>query len=129
MVGLTQSTNFPVTSSALQPTFPGGSPANEGFLARVTAASGNPVTLAYSTYLGVPNDLYGYISGTNIVAVAVDGMFNAYVAGDSDNNFLAGIAGAPTNYGGAADAIVARIDTSKSRASSLGYANYIGGTA
>ena len=131
VAGQTYSLHFPTTASALQQVDPVASQAAEGFLAKLTAASTvGPVaaTLGYSTYLAAPTSLTA-ISGVNISSVTADSAGIAYVAGEAAINFLSGVTGAPTNYGGAGDAIIAAIDTTKSGASSLLYADYLGGSA
>ncbi|MGD0290318.1 MAG: SBBP repeat-containing protein [Candidatus Binataceae bacterium] len=124
VAGLADSPDFPTTASAYQPNDPSTQPANEGFVAKLSV-SGELVGLAYSTYLGAPNNPPAAISGANLLGIAADSSGNAYVTGDADENF-------PTTtgpaYGGSGDAVVARIDTTKSGAASLVYARYLGGS-
>ncbi len=68
IAGVTPSTNFPVTSGALQAANNGGS---DAFVAKIAAAG---TSLAYSTYLG--GTLFDQANG-----IAVDSSGDAYVAG------------------------------------------------
>ena len=71
VTGVTYSSNFPVTSSALQSTYAG---AGDAFLAKVNTTARGSASLLYSTYLGGS----GLDQGNG---VAVDASGNAYVAG------------------------------------------------
>ena len=73
VAGLTLSSDFPITSGALQSTFAGGNGTTEsdGFYARLSADGG---TLQYSTYLGGSGSDYA-------TGVAVDAAGNAYAVG------------------------------------------------
>jgi uncharacterized protein (TIGR03437 family) len=81
-------------------------------------------TLAYSTYLGGPN---------NEVArgIGVDGAGNVYVAGDTQSNNLPTVSAVQPNFGGSAavnsfgDAFIAKF----SPAGTLLYLTYLGGSA
>ena len=70
VTGATLSTDFPVTSDALQPKFGGG--IYDGFLARFNSSGG----LEYATYLGGP-------SYDALTAIAFDASGNIYLAGES----------------------------------------------
>jgi uncharacterized protein (TIGR03437 family) len=70
VTGSTLSTDFPVTSDALQPKFGGG--IYDGFLARFNPSGG----LDYATYIGGP-------SYDTLVAIAFDPSANSYLAGES----------------------------------------------
>ncbi len=129
VAGQTYSLHFPTTGNALQQSDPVASETPEGFLTKLTPASAGSITLAYSTYLAAVNNPPTQISGANIASVAADSAGIAYVAGEADPNFLSGLPGAPTNYAGAEDAIIAAIDTTKSGVNSLVYATYLGGSA
>jgi Beta-propeller repeat/Cep192 domain 4 len=116
VTGLTYSSNFPVTASALQGTSGG---AGDAFFAKVnTDGSGLP-SLLYSTYLGGS----GIDQGN---AVAVDSTGLAYVAG------VTGSATLPfTTTGtldGPADVFAAKLDATQIGASSLLYFRYFGGS-
>lgn len=81
VTGATLSTDFPVTSDALQPKFGGG--LYDGFLARFNPSGG----LDYATYLGG--------AGYDILAAAAfDSSGNIYLAGESDGLSQAASAGA-----------------------------------
>ena len=70
ITGLTTTTDFPVTSGAFAPTFPGSGLSDVGFVSKVTSSGG----LGYSTYLG---GLYASF----LNAIAVDSSGAAYVTG------------------------------------------------
>jgi uncharacterized protein (TIGR03437 family) len=81
VTGSTLSTDFPVTSDALQPKFGGG--IYDGYLARFNPNGG----LEYATYLGGP----GY---DTLVAIAFDPSGNVYLAGETAGLSQAASAGA-----------------------------------
>ncbi|MGH9410781.1 MAG: SBBP repeat-containing protein [Vicinamibacterales bacterium] len=77
LAGTTYSTDFPVTSGALQATFHGGSDSPpDGFYARLSADGS---ALQYATYLGGSD--YDMANG-----VAVDSAGNAYVVGQTGSD-------------------------------------------
>ncbi|MFP2910958.1 SBBP repeat-containing protein [Pyxidicoccus sp. 3LFB2] len=94
VAGDTESSNFPVTSSAFQPTYRGGT---DAFMTQVRP-SGN--AFSYSTYLGGSGvDVWGRI--------ALDASLKVYVTGTTFSNDF------PTNvygYGGSADAFITRFN-------------------
>lgn len=89
VVGATFSPDFPVTSSAMQPTYGGGF--GDGFVARVSPTG----ALAYSTYLGGSD--YDEID-----AITLDSSGNLYLTGSSHGFSRPASAGAfqPTVSGG-----------------------------
>jgi hypothetical protein len=102
VTGETNSSDFPTTVGALQPTFGGGF--SDAF---VTTLDPTGSALVYSTYLGG--------SGTPIkqdtgFGIAVDTAGNAYVTGETSSSDFPTTAGAfqPT-FGGTSDAFVAKI--------------------
>ena len=118
--GYTASTDFPVTAgNAYQATYASGASAN-GF---VTKLSYDGQSLLYSTYLG----------GTTAdwaISIAADANQNAYIAGFATSgnfpvtaNALQSTLGTPNGNG-----FVARIDTTKTGASSLVYSTFLGGS-
>jgi YVTN family beta-propeller protein len=115
VTGYTSSTNFPVTSGAMQTTNAGG---YDGFVAKINLGG---TALGYSTYLGG--------SGTDVaVGLAVDSSGNAYVAGATSSSNFPGMSSSSVqsaNGGGASDAFVAELNPA---GSALVYATYLGGS-
>jgi pimeloyl-ACP methyl ester carboxylesterase len=97
VTGWTQSTNFPTTPGAFQPSFGGDT---DAYVVKLNAAGS---ALVYSTYLG--GSLYDQGYG-----IAVDATGNAYVTGDTTSiDFPTTPGSFQTSYGGARDAFVAKI--------------------
>ncbi len=121
VVGFTTSTNFPVRN-AIQPTYAGGAcpaasfyyPCGDAFVAKLNATGS---ALVFSTYLGGSGDETGR-------AIAVDGVGNAYVTGQTPStNF-------PVTAGAFQGSIRGRIDAYVSKFSPEGrllYSTYLGG--
>lgn len=106
---------FPITASAFQPTYGGGT--TDGFVAKISATG---TTVQYSSYLGGDDEEVGY-------GIVVDSNANAYLTGLTySTNFPAVNALQPT-YGGAGDAFLAKVNTNGSGPSSLLYSTYLGG--
>ncbi|MDM8530340.1 SBBP repeat-containing protein, partial [Anaerolineales bacterium HSG25] len=80
----------------------------------------DPVTLAYSTYLGGSGDDMGY-------GIAVDGSGNVYITGETASTNFPTTAGAKdeTYLGGTEDAFVTKLNTD---GSALSYSTYLGGS-
>lgn len=122
IVGLTTSTDFPVTANAFQTSLATGAASN-AFLSKL---SPDGQSLLYSTYLGGGGTDYGF-------GIAVDGNENAYLTGETTS-------GSPTPFPTTSTAFqstlnspygngfVSRIDTRASGASSLVYSTFLGGT-
>ncbi|HKN60766.1 MAG TPA: choice-of-anchor D domain-containing protein, partial [Candidatus Acidoferrales bacterium] len=119
IVGTATSSNFP-TVNAFQSNLDG---TQDAFIARVDTVNS---VLVYSTYLGEGAD-----DGDTGNCIAVDANFNVYVGGHTYDQFFPVTAGAfETTFPAAANdytGFVARFDTSKSGASSLIYATFLGG--
>ena len=117
IVGSTISSNFPVTSGALQGSIGGGGKF-DGFLAKLDR-SGRSVD--YATYIGG--------SGTDEVnAVAVDAAGEAFIAGDTNsiNIFPAASSAVQPNFaGGSSDGFVAEVNAA---GNTYIYATYLGGS-
>ncbi len=111
VTGETSSTNFPVLG-AVQSSFGGG--AGDLFL---TKLNGNGQTLAYSTYLGGSGEDYG-------AGIAVDAGNNAYVTGGTASIDFPLLHAFQTSNQGAANAIVAAVD---STGGTLLFSSYLGG--
>jgi hypothetical protein len=117
VAGFIDSTNFPVTTGALQPVFGGGY--SDAFVAQLSADGS---TLAYATYLGGNGS-------DGATGIAVDGQGRAYVAGSTfSTDFpVTGSAFQPvlsSNGGYSGDAFVAQLSVD---GSSLIYSTYLGG--
>jgi hypothetical protein len=126
VAGLTQSTDFPVTSGAIQTTCgtdqkcnaASGSAFDDAFITAISP--GNAPTFIYSTYLGGENT-------DDAFAIAVDSNKNAYVTGQTfsskfpTKNPLTGIANASSTQ----KIFVASLNSS---GTSLNYSTYLGGS-
>jgi hypothetical protein len=123
ITGKTNSTDFPVTSSAFQSTLKGTF--GNGFVSRVDTTTANH--LVYSTYLGGTATSGAGDSGSGI---ALDPSFNVYVTGNTNTSDFPVTSGvlqsAPKNTN--KTTFVARLDTTKSNAASLIYSTYLGGS-
>ena len=114
VTGTTQSNNFPVTMTALQTIYGGGS--SDAF---VTKLNPTGTALAYSTYLGGSGDDSGG-------SIALDGNDNAYITGQTDSsgaNVFSVNATQPA-IGGLFDAFVSEINSSGTQ---LVFSTYLGG--
>lgn len=84
LAGYTLSTDFPVTGSAFQRQFKGGTVTGDGFVVEFASRG---AFLAYSTYLGGTGD-------DQVWGLAVDSTFNAYVSGYTASDDFPTTAGA-----------------------------------
>ncbi|HKQ73839.1 MAG TPA: SBBP repeat-containing protein [Blastocatellia bacterium] len=111
ITGHTFSTNYPITSNALQDTSRGNA---DAFVTQINA-SGDVID--YSTYLGGDQGDFGR-------GIAVDSNLNVYITGrTASTNFPTNGAVQLSNRGGL-DAFVAKLDTGSSQ---LVYSTYLGG--
>jgi Abnormal spindle-like microcephaly-assoc'd, ASPM-SPD-2-Hydin/Beta-propeller repeat len=112
--GYTASTDFPVTSGALDTSYNGGT--SDSFIAKLNSSGS---TLIYSTYLGGSGWEYEF-------ALFVDASVNAYVTGyTSSSNFPTTSGAYDTSFnGGTSDAFVVKINSS---GTTLLYSTYLGG--
>jgi uncharacterized repeat protein (TIGR01451 family) len=105
VTGVTTSANFPVTKSAFQKTYPGGTcsggePCNSGFVTMMVA---DGKSLFYSTYLGGQGD-------DEPKKIFIDPAWNAYVAGGTSSANFPTTAGAfQRTLSGMSDAFVSKI--------------------
>ncbi|MCP3999888.1 MAG: hypothetical protein GY727_03160, partial [Gammaproteobacteria bacterium] len=114
VTGYTRSTDFPVTSNAVQPTFGGGT--WDAIVAKLNH-SGN--TLLYSTYLGGSGYDFPY-------SIAVDDDGNTHVAGLTDSTDFPTVNPLQPAFGGGTyDAFVAKFNTAGDE---LVYSTYLGGS-
>jgi len=100
VVGMTQSTNFPTTSNALEPTYAGGY--SDGF---VTVLNPQGAGLIYSSYLGGSG-----ANGDLATGVAVDSSAGIYVTGSTSSaDFPTTIGAFQTTQPGSNDAFITKI--------------------
>ncbi len=112
MVGSTSSSNYPFTSGVLQ-TASGGE--YDVIVTKLTPGG----ALSYSTFVGSSGDDYG-------LAIAVDSLGNAYIAGDTaSTNFPTTFDALQNTTTGPFNIFVAQIN---STATALGYSTYLGGS-
>jgi hypothetical protein len=111
VAGGTSSTNFPVTSGAYDSSHNGGS---DAFVAKFYASG----SLAWATYLGGSGDDYAY-------GIAVDGLGNVYVTGDTNSTDFPIASPRQATNGGGYDAFVAVLNAA---GSALNYSTYLGGS-
>jgi uncharacterized protein (TIGR03437 family) len=112
ITGRTGSTNFPVSSSALQ-SATGGS--NDAFAASLSSTG----ALLYSTYLGGSGDESGY-------AIAIDSAGAAYVTGETTSQDFPMANSLQKDFGGGnGDIFIAKLSPD---GTSLVYSTYLGGT-
>ncbi len=118
IAGLTGSTNFPVTASALQGHLASASDLgyyfNDAFVTKLSADGG---VLLYSTYIGGTNDDLG-------LAIATDTNGAIYLAGDTESGDFP-IRNNGSAYGGGADAFVLKFTPG---AGDWSYSMVLGGT-
>ncbi len=113
ITGRTESVGFPATLDSFQPSLSGG---QDGYVAKLNATGS---ALLYSTFLGGERDDEGY-------AIALDGLGNAYVVGNTASSDFPTSEGAFDGIynGGISDSFAAKLDPT---GSSLIYATFLGG--
>lgn len=115
VVGVTQSTDFPVTPGAFQTAYAGG--LRDAFVTKLNAAG---TALVYSTFLGGSD----FDNGDDI---AVDTAGNAYVVGQTVSTDFPTTAGAfQTVIAGSSDGYVTKLNPA---GSALVYSTYFGGSS
>jgi hypothetical protein len=113
IAGMTESTDFPVSPSALDRTLGG---VEDAFVAKFGGAA---MLLRYATYLGGG-------SWDEAHDIEVDGFGDAYLVGITDSGDFPATAGAfDTTYNGVLDAFVARLNDD---GTALRYGTFLGGT-
>jgi hypothetical protein len=119
VAGFTQSSDFPTTSSAFQPTFHGSQDAT------LTKLDATGSSLMYSTF-------FGGSKKEQALRVVLDGSANAYITGFTlSSNFPTSSGAFQTTYGGGTsrgDAYVAKLNPAASGAASLVWSTYLGGS-
>jgi len=122
ITGNTSSTTFPTTAGAYRTTNPSGGVNPVAFVSKL-----NPLgnALVYSTYLGGSGGDFGQ-------AMAVDGVGDAYLTGDTYSTNFPTTPGAPQThsgggscYGGCSDAFVTKLTAT---GGALAYSTYLGGS-
>jgi hypothetical protein len=116
IIGTTNATDFPVSSTAYQSTLNG---LQDAFLCKIAPTSS---TLAYSTYLGgeLEDDGRG-------IAIASNGLVYFAVNSNSTQFPLAGVA-YQSSLAGNYDIVIGAMDMTQSGSGSLVYATYFGGS-
>src|SRR5262249_50683732 len=110
VTGDTDSTDFPTTPGAFQPTFAGS---EDAF---VTKLNSSGTALVYSTYLGGNNNDLGS-------TIAVDASGNAYVTGPTNSDDFPTANAIQPTFGGVQDAFVTKLNA----IGGLVYSTYLGG--
>jgi hypothetical protein len=112
----TESTDFPTTSGAVQPSHAGGR--RDAVVTKLDATGSG---LVYSTYLGGSDD-------DLVEGLAVDGAGTAYVSGSTRSTDFPTTSAAPqpTSAGGGVDAFVTKLNAT---GSGLVYSTYLGGSS
>lgn len=111
VAGVTNSANFPTTSSSFQTTF-GGS--QDAFVTKINSSG----TIAYSTYLGT----YGFEWAS---ALAIDSSGNAYVAGYTSATSFPQTTPVQTTFGGLYDAFISKLNPG---GNGLSFSTFFGGS-
>jgi hypothetical protein len=111
VAGVTNSTNFPVTSGAFQTSFVG---VQDAFAAKISPAG----AVVYSTYLG--GSSFDWASG-----IAVDAGGNAYVAGYTSSAGFPAVSGVQPGFNGFYDTFVSELNPV---GNGLKFSTFYGGT-
>jgi hypothetical protein len=131
VVGKTQSSDFPTTANAFQPSCAGSGFSPESCVAAFLAKlSPDGDALAYSTFLfGAFNADSGTAGFDEAQGVGLDPAGAVYVAGSTASKHFPVTAGAlQTEFAGVRDGFVVKIDPALSGRESLRYATYLGGS-
>lgn len=98
IAGVTNSTNFPVTSGVLQPAYDGGG--SDAFVTKLAPAG---TSLVYATYLGGSG--FDYASG-----IAVDSLGNAYITGYTSSSDFWSLRAVQAGNDGLYDAFLTKLN-------------------
>jgi hypothetical protein len=112
IAGVTNSTNFPVTSGSFQASYNGF---QDAFVTKINATGS---ALVYSSYLGGTG--FDWANG-----IAVDASGNAYVAGFTSSFDFVTVSGVQAGFNGLYDAFISTINAA---GSALTFSTYYGGT-
>lgn len=116
VTGYTNSSDFPITSSAFDASYDGD---RDAFVVKLNDAGSE---LTYSTFLGGDS-----MSSDMGWGIAVDGSGNAYVTGGTHSSLFPTTSNAlDTSYNGDRDGFVAKLNP---EGSALGYSTFLGGDA
>ncbi len=120
VTGLTESTDFPVTTGAFQSALKGH---GNAFIAVINTYASGAAALVYSSYLGGSNFDAGF-------GIAIDNSGNAYITGLTQSpDFPYTPAAFQTVLRGPKDAFISVVNTGASGAASLSYSTYLGGSS
>ena len=115
VTGMTNSSDFPVTSGSFDTSFNGGN--GDAFITKLNI---DGTTLIYSTFLGDIARDYGYV-------IAVDSFGNAYITGATGSSDYPVTCGAfDTSHNGDLDAFVTKLN---SEGTILLYSTFLGGSS
>jgi len=115
--GFTLSSDFPVSSGALQPTYGGDT---DAFVSILNTANDRDAQLIYSTYFGGAN-------GDDVFGMKVDSSGAIYLAGMTMSPGLPATADAfQSEYDGTMDAFILRVNPAQSGAAGIGFFSYLG---
>lgn len=117
VVGETNSSNFPTTTSARQTTIGGG---YDAFMAKMNPGSSGSSSRVYVTYLGGSTNDNGR-------GIAVQSG-NAYITGLAQSTDFPTASAWDSSRGGLQDAFVAKINPASGGSSDLVYSTYLGGS-
>lgn len=118
IVGTTRSARFPTTAGAYDRTYNGDT---DGFVARLSPDGAGAADLRYSTFLGGGKE--DWVNGI----VVEDGV--AYLCGGTESaGFPTTTAAYDRSYGGAVDAVVARLALRSGGKGDLEYSTFLGGS-
>ncbi|MHC4896955.1 MAG: DUF7948 domain-containing protein [Planctomycetota bacterium] len=120
VVGYVESPNFPTTTGAYDTTFNGGG--YDCFVTRLDPSKTGKAQLLYSTFLGGTGRDYAYSHSVDAAGVVI-------LAGyTSSTNYPTTTGAYNTASNGSWDAIVSRLDPSKTGTAQLLYSSYLGGS-
>jgi hypothetical protein len=130
VAGNTYSSDFPVTSHALQKTNTNtytGSPISYGETGFITRLNSRGSGLVYSTYFGGANN-NGYPAGQSLTSLAIDASANAYVTGGTNSTTFPVTPGVfqPTLRATSQNAYISKLNPT---GSALVYSTYLGGSS
>ena len=123
VTGETSSRDFPTTTGAFDATFNGG--VSDFFVSRLDPRQTGRAQLVYSSYLGGSG---AGSEGPSAIAVAASGVISL-VGTTNSHDFPTTIGAFDTSKNGNVNAVVSRLDPSKTGAAQLVYSTHLGGRA